>query len=67
MYNPQNLNECEKEKRKKHRGTIDVAMTAVGLVASVSSIPQVIKLFETQTVEGISLATQIIALSAVVA
>lgn len=74
MYNPQNLHECEEEKlripaHKKRitRRVVDSAMTAVGLVASVSSVPQVIKIWQTGEVAGISLATYLIALGAVVA
>ena len=68
-YNPQNLHECEKEKEKtdRRRTMIDGAMTIVGLVASVSSVPQVLKIIETGNVAGISLLTQIIGLVAVVA
>ena len=67
MYNPQNLNECEKEKRRKKRRIVNSLMTSVGIVASLSSIPQVLKIFNQGTVEGISLATQAIAFGTVVA
>lgn len=68
MYNPANLNECEKEAQKKdHRQWDDRLMLAIGLVASFSSLPQVIKIFQTNTVEGISLTTQLFALLSVVA
>lgn len=46
---------------------MDGLMTIVGLVASLSSVPQVIKLWQTHDVSGISLATQLIALFAVIA
>lgn len=66
--------ECEKEKiRMKDvspsatRRHINALMTIVGLIASVSSIPQIIQIWETRTVAGISLITQIIAFVAVVA
>lgn len=42
-------------------------MTGVGLIASVSSVPQVLKLYETQDPTGISLTTQLLAFGAVVA
>lgn len=74
MFNPQSVHECDKEKKRtpKHkkrraRRVIDTIMTGVGLVASVSSVPQIIKIFQTQTVAGISLTTQLVALGAVVA
>jgi len=41
-------------------------MTGIGGVASVSSIPQVLKIWETGNVAGISLTTQLIALGAVI-
>lgn len=41
-------------------------MTTVGIVASVSSIPQALKIWETGNVSGISLTTQLVALFAVV-
>lgn len=66
MYNPLNLHECEREKKYNPRKIIDGVMTAIGGVASVSSIPQVIKIWETQTVAGISLTTQLVALFAVI-
>ncbi|PIR69332.1 MAG: hypothetical protein COU47_03090 [Candidatus Niyogibacteria bacterium CG10_big_fil_rev_8_21_14_0_10_46_36] len=65
MYNPQNLHECEIEKKRNPRRIVDGLMTAIGGVASVSSIPQVIKIYETGTVSGISLTTQLVALFAV--
>lgn len=72
MYNPQNLHECEVEKKRalhkpkrSLRKVVDPAMTAIGVVASLSSIPQVIKIFETETVAGISLITYLISLGAV--
>lgn len=71
MYNPQSVHECDKERTKRtRRGTrrlIDTAMTGVGLIASVSSVPQVVHIFQTKTVAGLSLATQLIALGAVAA
>lgn len=66
MYNPLNLNECEKEKRLNPRKVIDSIMTMIGGIASVSSVPQVIKIWGTGNVSGISLTTQVIALGAVV-
>lgn len=66
MYNPQNVHECEKEKRRNPRKVIDSMMTFVGIVASVSSVPQILKIVETQNVSGISVATYIIAWIAVV-
>jgi len=41
-------------------------MTAIGGVASVSSIPQVLKIWQTGDVAGISLITQLLALGAVI-
>jgi len=67
MYNPQHVNECEKEKIKSPRGIIDVLMTIIGVIASLSSIPQVVKIWQTGDTSGISLTTYLIALSAVVA
>ncbi|MBL7045666.1 MAG: hypothetical protein ISR99_01375 [Parcubacteria group bacterium] len=67
MYNPQNLNECEKEKKYKKRKFADSAMVVIGVVASLSSIPQVLKIIETGTVAGLSFATQAIALTTVIA
>ncbi|MDZ7726683.1 MAG: PQ-loop domain-containing transporter [Candidatus Campbellbacteria bacterium] len=67
MYNPQNLHECEVEKKRNPRRVVDTLMTGIGGVASVSSIPQVIKIWETGDVSGISLTTQMLALGAVVA
>jgi len=71
MYNPHDLHQCDKERRRKRgkkatRKIVDTAMTAIGGVASVSSIPQVIKIWETGNVAGVSLTTQLIALFAVV-
>ena len=66
MHNPQNLHECEKEKRKNPRKLVDGIMTTIGVIASVSSVPQAIKIWETGTVVGISLTTQLLALFAVV-
>ncbi|MEX0652210.1 MAG: SemiSWEET family transporter [Candidatus Paceibacterota bacterium] len=40
-------------------------MTVIGGIASVSSIPQVLKIWETGDVSGISLTTQLAALFAV--
>ena len=65
MYNPQNIHQCEVEKKKNPRKFVDGLMTVIGGVASVSSIPQVLKIWETGDVSGISLATQLIALGAV--
>lgn len=65
MYNPQNLHECEVEKKRNPRKVVDALMTGIGGVASVSSIPQVLKIYETGTVSGISLTTQLVALFAV--
>jgi len=74
MYNPANLYECEKVKfmrLKNHpkdvRRMADTAMTGIGLVASVSNVPQVIKIFETGTVAGVSLTTQLLAFGTIVA
>ena len=66
MYNPQNLHECEVEKKRSPRKTIDAIMTTIGIVASVSSIPQALKIWETGEVTGISLTTQLLALFAVI-
>ena len=66
MYNPQNLHFCEEEKQKNPREIVDKLMTVIGIVASVSSIPQIYKIWETGTVSGISLTTQLIALLAVI-
>jgi uncharacterized protein with PQ loop repeat len=67
MYNPQNLHECEEEKKRSPRKVIDGIMTVIGIVASLSSLPQVFKILETKTVAGISLTTQILAWVAVLA
>jgi len=70
MYNPAHLYECEKEKQKKkldHREWDDRIMLFVGSIAAFSSAPQVFKIFQTGSVEGISLSTQLIALGSVVA
>ena len=67
MYNPSHLNECEKEKRKTRRRVADRVMIAIGLIASISSIPQVLKIFQTGTVAGISMTTQLLALFTVIA
>ncbi len=67
MYNPSNLNECQKEHKIKQRRVADQVMTGIGLIASFSSLPQVIKIFQTGTIEGISLTTQVLALVTVIA
>lgn len=67
MYNPHNLHECEIEKKRNPRKYVDTVMTVIGGIASVSSIPQVIKIWETGDVAGISLTTHFIALGAVIA
>lgn len=67
MYNPQNLHECEVEKKRNPRGLIDAVMTGIGGIASVSSIPQVIQIAQTHVVAGISLTTELLAFGAVVA
>lgn len=41
-------------------------MTAIGGIASISSIPQVLKIWQTGNVAGISLMTQLLALGAVI-
>jgi len=66
MYNPQNLNFCEEEKKENPRKVVDKLMTTIGGVASISSIPQIYKIWETGTVSGISLTTQLVALFAVI-
>lgn len=66
MYNPQSVQVCDEERRRNPRGAIDFLMTTVGAFASFSSVPQVIKIWNTHTVAGISLATELIALFAVV-
>ncbi|HUY62378.1 MAG TPA: PQ-loop domain-containing transporter [Candidatus Paceibacterota bacterium] len=66
MYNPHSLHECELEKARRPRTLIDALMTGIGGIASVSSVPQVIKIWQTHTVVGISLTTELIALIAVV-
>lgn len=65
MYNPLNLNECEKEKKKRPRKIIDGTMTLIGGIASVSSVPQILKIWSTGNISGISLTTQLLALGAV--
>lgn len=65
-YNPQNLNQCEIEKVRNPRKFIDGIMTSVGLIAAVSSVPQVIKIWQSGDVSGISLLTQLIALTALI-
>lgn len=66
MYNPQNLHTCEVEKQQNPRRYIDGGMTLVGIIASLSSVPQVLQIVQTGDVSGISLMTQLIALGAVV-
>lgn len=66
MYNPQNLHECEIEKKRNSRKVIDTLMTGIGGIASVSSIPQVLKIWQTGDIAGISLTTQLVALGAVI-
>ncbi|HQU07907.1 MAG: hypothetical protein B7X04_02895 [Parcubacteria group bacterium 21-54-25] len=41
-------------------------MTGIGAIASVSSIPQVIQIWQTHVVAGISLTTEVVAFIAVV-
>lgn len=67
MYNPDNLHQCEEEKKKRPSNFIDSAMTGVGVVASLSGVPQVLKIWKTGDVSGISIITYIIALGAVAA
>ncbi|PIR85386.1 hypothetical protein COU15_00985 [Candidatus Kaiserbacteria bacterium CG10_big_fil_rev_8_21_14_0_10_45_20] len=67
MYNPQNLHECEVEKKHNPREIIDSLMTIIGGIASISSVPQVLKIWQTGEVSGISLVTQLLALGAVIA
>lgn len=77
MYNPSNMYQCQKEQEEKrqidskklppHRRRDDRIMLAIGMVASFSSLPQIIKIFQTKTVVGISLTTQLFALASVVA
>ena len=67
MYNPANLSECEKEKKIKRRRIADGVMIGIGVMASFSSLPQVLKIFQTGSIEGISLLTQFLALFAVIA
>lgn len=67
MYNPQNLNECEKQKKRNPRLVVDSLMTGVGMIASLSSIPQVLKIWSTGDISGISLTTQLLSFGAVIA
>jgi uncharacterized protein with PQ loop repeat len=67
MYNPQNLHKCEEERERNPRKYIDALMTTIGGIASISSVPQIVKIWQTGTVIGISLTTQVVALGAVVA
>lgn len=67
MYNPQNVLQCEEEKQFNPRKYIDSLMTLIGGMASVSSVPQVLKIMQTGDVSGISVTTQVLALSAVIA
>jgi len=46
MYNPQNLNECEKEKKRNARKYVDTLMTGIGGVASASGVPQILKIWQ---------------------
>lgn len=66
MYNPQNLHQCEIEKKRNPRKIIDNVMVVIGIIASFSSVPQAIKIWETGNISGISLATQLLALAAVI-
>ncbi|MEX0917340.1 MAG: SemiSWEET family transporter [Candidatus Paceibacterota bacterium] len=69
MYNPQNLHECEKEKGrapKRTRKLVDGLMTVIGGVASVSSIPQVLKIWETKAAGDLSLTAYLISFAAVI-
>ena len=65
MYNPKSIEECQKEKKKHRRRVVDSLMTGVGIIASLSSVPQVIKIWETGTAEGLSLLSYLLALFAV--
>jgi len=67
MYKPHNLHQCEVEKKRNPRGFVDALMTGVGGIASVSSIPQILKIWQIHTVAGISLTTELLALGAVIA
>jgi MtN3 and saliva related transmembrane protein len=67
MYNPANLHECEREKKVNRRKFVDGFMIFVGIIASLSSLPQVLKSWQTHDVAGISLTTYILALLSVVA
>lgn len=68
MYNPANLHECEKEvKKKDHRQWDDRVMLFVGVIASLSSAPQVFKIFQTREVSDISFTAYIISLLSVIA
>lgn len=67
MYNPHQLNECEREKARNPRPAIDALMTAIGVLASLSSVPQALKIWSTGVVAGISLTTEALALGAVLA
>ena len=67
MYNPAYLNECEKEKQIKRRRVADGVMIGIGIIASFSSLPQVLKILQTGSVEGISFLTQTLALFTVIA
>jgi len=67
MYNPQNLHQCEVEKQRNPRELVDNMMIVVGIVASLSSLPQVLKIWQTQSVASISLTTYLIAAASVLA
>lgn len=67
MYNPQNLHECERERMRNPRHAIDALMTLIGGIASVSSVPQAVKIWQTGDITGISLTTYLVSFSAVVA
>lgn len=67
MYNPFHLHQCEKEKQRRPRRIIDNLMMLVGVIASLSSAPQLIKNWQIHDASGVSLITYFIALVSVAA
>lgn len=65
MYNPFHLHQCEKEKRRMPRRVIDNLMILVGVIASLSSAPQLVKNWQIHDASGVSLITYLIALGSV--
>ena len=53
--------EDKRESQARVRGKADGLMIVIGLIGAISSVPQVLKIYQTGDVSGISLATYILA------